>query len=304
MEAIRTTALTKTYGTKNAVDNLDLLVPKGAVYGFIGRNGAGKSTTQKMVSGLANPTSGDIKLFDKPVDDVEARRKIGVLIEHAGIYPGQTARENMMLQGLCIGVENLDKKVNECLELVGLTDTGKKKTKHFSMGMKQRLGIGIALLGSPELLILDEPINGLDPEGIREFRQIIARLNTEFKMTIFISSHILGELSKVATHYGIIKDGKMAQQISAQELSKNCPDYLYVKVNDAQKAAAHLKQTIKKMENCEIYSDGELRVYGVGDSGAVTQTLASNGFVIQQVFVKQLDLEEYFLDFMGGADNA
>jgi ABC-2 type transport system ATP-binding protein len=303
MDVIRATALTKTYGAKNAVDNLDMLIPQGAVYGFIGRNGAGKSTTQKMVCGLAKPTSGEIRLFEKPVDDVEARRNIGVLIENAGIYPGITARENMMLYGLCIGVENLEKKASENLALVGLSDVGKKKTKHFSTGMKQRLGIGMALLGSPKLLILDEPINGLDPEGIREFRQIIARLNGELGMTIFISSHILGELSKIATHYGIIKDGKMVQQISAEDLSKNCPDYLCVKINDAHKAAELLKQSMT-FENCEIHSNNELCLYGVTDSGVVTQILASNGFNIREIFVKQLDLEEYFLDFMGGAENA
>jgi ABC-2 type transport system ATP-binding protein len=303
MDVIRTKALTKTYGTKNAVDNLDMLIPKGAVYGFIGRTGAGKSTTQKMVCGLAKPTSGEIQLFEKPVDDVEARRDIGVLIENAGIYPGITARENMILYGLCIGVEDLDKKVSENLALVGLSDTGKKKTKHFSMGMKQRLGIGMALLGSPKLLILDEPINGLDPEGIREFRQIVARLNGELGMTIFISSHILGELSKIATHYGIIKDGRMVQQISAEDLSKNCPDYLCVKIDNANKAAELLNQTMT-FESCEVHTDNELRLYGVVDSGAVTQILASNGLNIREIFIKQLDLEEYFLDFMGGAENA
>jgi len=302
MDVIRTSALTKTYGAKNAVENLELVIPQGAVYGFIGRNGAGKSTTQKMVCGLARPTSGDIRLFEKPVDDVWARRQIGVLIENAGLYPGLTAHENLMLQALCIGVDDLANKVTRALDLIGLSDTGKKKIKHFSMGMKQRLGIALALLGSPMLLILDEPINGLDPEGIREFRQIIARLNGELGMTIFISSHILGELSKVATHYGIIKDGRMVQQISAEDLSKNCPDYLCVKVNDANKAADLLKQSMT-FENCEVCNDNELRLYGISDSGAVTQTLASNGFGIREVFVKQLDLEEYFLDFMGGADH-
>jgi ABC-2 type transport system ATP-binding protein len=303
MDVIRTTTLCKTYGTKYAVEQLNLVVPKGAVYGFIGRNGAGKSTTQKLVCGLAKPTSGEIQLFEKPVDDPESRRKIGVLIENAGIYPGLSAHENMMLHGLCIGVGDLKNKVLEKLALVGLSDTGKKKTKQFSMGMKQRLGIGMALLGEPELLILDEPINGLDPEGIREFRHIIAHLNGELKMTVFISSHILGELSKIATHYGIIKEGKMVQQISAEDLSKNCPDYLCVKVNDAHNAADLLKQLLS-FENCEVHSDNELHIYGIVDSGAVTQSLVSNGYAIQSIFVKQLYLEEYFLDFMGGANNA
>jgi len=209
----------------------------------------------------------------------------------------------MMLQGLCIGVPDLGKKVSESLALVGLSDTGKKKTKYFSMGMKQRLGIGLALLGSPKLLILDEPINGLDPEGIREFRQIVAHLNKDLGMTIFISSHILGELSKIATHYGIIKDGKMAQQISAEDLAKNCPDFLCIKVSEAHEAAELLKKSMP-YEKCEVFADNEVHFYGVTDTSAVTQRLATKGFAIREIFVKQLDLEEYFLDFMGGVDIA
>lgn len=303
MDVIRATALCKSYGAKYAVEQLDMVVPKGAVYGFIGRNGAGKSTTQKMICGLAKPTSGDIQLFEKPVSDANARRKVGMLIENAGIYPGISAHENMMLYGLCIGVDNIEKKVSENLSLVGLSDTGKKKTKHFSTGMKQRLGIAMALLGKPELLVLDEPINGLDPEGIREFRQIMARLNGELGMTIFISSHILGELSKIATHYGIIKGGRMVQQISAKDLQGKLNEYLRVKVNDASKASELLKQSMKP-EKCEVHAADELHLYGVTDSGAVTQILSANGFAIREVFLYQQDLEEYFLDFMGGADNA
>lgn len=303
MEVIHTTALCKAYGSKNAVDHLELSVPQGAVYGFIGRNGAGKSTTQKMVCGLANPTSGNIQLFEKPVDDSAARRKVGMLIEEAGIYPHISAHENMMLYGLCIGLPDMEKRVSEGLALVGLSDAGKKKTKHFSTGMKKRLGIAMALMGKPELLVLDEPINGLDPEGIREFRQIIARLNEELGMTIFISSHILGELSKVATHYGIIKNGRMMQQISAKDLSNNLNEYLRVKVNEAHKAAELLTGSMKQVK-CEVHAADELRLYGVKDSGEVTQILGASGFVIREIFLYQQDLEEYFLDFMGGADNA
>lgn len=303
MDVIRTTALCKAYGSKNAVDHLDLVVPKGSIYGFIGQNGAGKSTTQKMVCGLAEPTSGDIRLFEKPVGDADARRKIGMLIENAGLYPNLSARENLTLYGLCIGLTDMEKAVPESLELVGLSETGKKKTKHFSTGMKQRLGIAMALLGKPELLVLDEPINGLDPEGIREFRRIMMHLNQELGLTIFISSHILGELSKMATHYGIIKKGRMVQQISAEELSNQCQSYLRIKVNDAKKAAEFLKQGMK-IENLEIHSEDELHLHGITDSGVVTQILYSKGCVIREVFLYQQDLEEYFLDYMGGADNA
>lgn len=303
MEVIRTSGLCKKYGTKNAVENLDMIVPQGAIYGFIGQNGAGKSTTQKMVCGLANPTSGSIQLFGKPVDNEATRRKVGMLIERAGIYPDISAHENLMLYGLCIGITDIEKRVAESLEVVGLSDAGKKKTRHFSTGMKQRLGIAMALLGKPELLVLDEPINGLDPEGIREFRQIILRLNGELGMTILISSHMLDELSKVATHYGIIKNGRMMQQISANELSNNCQEYLCVRVNDSEKAANLLNKQLQ-MVKCEVYSADELRVHGVTDSGAVTQLLAVNGFTIREIFQYKQDLESYFLDYMGGADNA
>jgi ABC-2 type transport system ATP-binding protein len=302
MDVIRTSALTKRYGAKNAVENLDMLIPQGAVYGFIGRNGAGKSTTQKMVCGLAAPSSGEIKLFGKPVDDAEARRKIGVLIENAGLYPGLTAHENMMLQGLCLGVKDLERKVSENLALVGLSDTGKKKTKHFSMGMKQRLGIGLALLGSPELLVLDEPINGLDPEGIREFRQVIARLNGERGITIFISSHILGELSRIATHYGIIDEGRLVQQISATELSEKSRDYLLIKVDEQEKACRLIKEKLSPTE-CSIHDDG-LRVFGIGRGKTVNELLWSNGITVDEIYLHQQDLEEYFLRLMGGVQSA
>ena len=303
MEVIHTTALCKAYGPKNAVDQLELSVPGGAVYGFIGRNGAGKSTTQKMVCGLANPTSGDIRLFEKPVDDANARRKVGMLIENAGLYPSLSAHENMMLYGHCIGLADAGKKVSESLEIVGLSDSGKKKTKHFSTGMKQRLGIAMALLGKPELLVLDEPINGLDPEGIREFRRIIARLNGELGMTIFISSHILGELSKIATHYGIIKDGRMMQQITAGELSSKLDEYLCVRVDDANGAAALLEKSFSLVK-CEVQSENELHLYSIKNSGKVTGILSAGGFTIREIFLYQQDLEGYFLDYMGGADHA
>ncbi|MBY9079338.1 ABC transporter ATP-binding protein [Paenibacillus sp. HN-1] len=303
MEAIRTIGLCKKYGTKNVVDQVNLIVPKGAIYGFIGRNGSGKSTTQKMVCGLVRPSAGEIHLFGKPVEDTLVRSRIGTLIEQPGVYPSMSAYENLVLQGLSIGVDNPKKKAMESLEMVGLGKSAKKKAKNLSLGMKQRLGIAIAMLGNPDLLVLDEPINGLDPEGIMELRQVIATINQEYGITILISSHILGELSKIATHYGIIKEGQLIQQISAQELAENRRDYLYVKVADSSNAANLIHQKLQP-EECELGPNGEIRIYGISDTASVNMLLSRNGIAVQEIYLHQQDLEEYFLNLMGGEYHA
>lgn len=302
MDAIQTIGLCKRYGNKNAVNNLSIQVPKGSVYGFIGRNGAGKSTTQRMICGLASPTAGEIKLFERPVTDPAVRRKIGTLIEQPGIYPGMSALENVILQGYSIGLENPKKSALEALDAVGLSKAMKKKAKHLSLGMKQRLGLAIAMLGNPELLILDEPINGLDPEGIVQLREVIANLHRDHGVTIFISSHILGELSKIATHYGIIKDGELIEQTSAEELANKRKDYLTVKVEDAQKAAQLLSKELH-IPAMEVVSSREIHLPGFKDTAAVNRILYSNNYNVEEVFLHQQDLEEYFIELMGGTDH-
>ncbi|MBT9684233.1 ATP-binding cassette domain-containing protein [Pseudoflavonifractor sp. MCC625] len=302
MDAIQTIGLCKRYGNKNAVNNLSIQVPKGSVYGFIGRNGAGKSTTQRMICGLASPTAGEIKLFERPVTDPAVRRKIGTLIEQPGIYPGMSALENVILQGYSIGLENPQKSALEALDAVGLSKAVKKKAKHLSLGMKQRLGLAIAMLGNPELLILDEPINGLDPEGIVQLREVIANLHRDRGVTIFISSHILGELSKIATHYGIIKDGELIEQTSAEELANKRKDYLTVKVEDAQKAAQLLSKELH-IPAMEVVSSREIHLPGFKDTAAVNRILYSNNYNVEEVFLHQQDLEEYFIELMGGTDH-
>lgn len=302
MDAIQTIGLCKRYGNKNAVNNLSIQVPKGSVYGFIGRNGAGKSTTQRMICGLASPTTGEIKLFERPVTDPAVRRKIGTLIEQPGIYPGMSALENVILQGYSIGLENPKKSALEALDAVGLSKVVKKKAKHLSLGMKQRLGLAIAMLGNPELLILDEPINGLDPEGIVQLREVIANLHRDRGVTIFISSHILGELSKIATHYGIIKDGELIEQTSAEELANKRKDYLTVKVEDAPKAAQLLSKELH-IPAMEVVSSREIHLPGFKDTAAVNRILYSNNYNVEEVFLHQQDLEEYFIELMGGTDH-
>lgn len=226
--AVETLSLTKSYNGKAVVKHLSMQVRQGAIYGFIGRNGAGKSTTLKMLCGLAKPTEGEIRLFGKPAEDSYMARRLGCLIESTGLYPNMTASQNMMMKAKCMGLTD-EKSVDRALASTGLADTGSKKARYFSMGMKQRLGIGLALLGNPDLLILDEPINGLDPEGTREVRELLLALSQEGK-TLIISSHILGELSKIATHYGIIKEGNLVEQIDRETLEGNCRDYFQIEV--------------------------------------------------------------------------
>ncbi len=294
--AIETMALTKMYRDKAAVKNVTLKVREGEIYGFIGRNGAGKSTALKMVSGLASPTEGEIRLFGKPVSDPAVRRRLGVLIEAAGLYPNMTARQNAVMKAKCMGLAD-ERSVDTVLKVTGLADTGRKKVKHFSMGMKQRLGVALALLGNPDLLLMDEPINGLDPEGIRELRQLILELHAEGK-TILISSHILGELSKIATSYGIIKDGELIEQISREELEEKCQDYFRIEVQDVQRALVMIQETFPDVQ-AEVSDARSIRLYGVQDGAEVNQMLIENRVSVYESGFHHMDLEEYFLERMG-----
>lgn len=233
MSAILSTQnLVKKYGYKIVSNNISLTINKGDIYGFVGKNDAGKTTFMRQVLGLAFPDSGEITLFGgEPLNT--ARKKIGLLIEFPSIYKNCTAYENMKRMAILTG--SSDKSVRKILDFVGLGNTGNKKAGQFSLGMRQRLGIAMALLGNPELLILDEPINGLDPTGIMEIRDLIIRLNTEKKITFMISSHLLEELSKIATRYGFIHDGKLIEEISAVELSQKCSDRVLIVPDNPQK---------------------------------------------------------------------
>lgn len=228
---VQTNNLTKRYGQHRAVNNVNLSVKKGEIYGLIGRNGAGKTTVLRLISGLAKPTEGEICLFEQNSHDtVYAQNRVGILIENPGVYPNMSAKDNVKLKCLAMGVSSRS-YITELLENVGLSAAGRKKVKHFSVGMKQRLGIALALVGNPELVILDEPINGIDPQGMAEIREIIVRLNTEKNITFIISSHILGELSKIATGYGIIEKGELKKQILKTELTEDLEEY-YLSLTD------------------------------------------------------------------------
>ncbi len=294
--AVETMGLTKLYGGKAAVKDLNLRVGEGQIYGFIGRNGAGKSTTLKMISGLASPTQGEVSLFGKPLSDPVVRRRLGVLIEEAGLYPNMTARQNVVMKAKCMGLAE-EKSIDQVLDLTGLSNTGKKQVKHFSMGMKQRLGVALALLGNPDLLILDEPINGLDPEGIKELRQLVLKLREEGK-TILLSSHILGELSKIATNYGIIKDGELMEQITRSELEEKCQDYFQVEVGDVRRALPVIQESFPQVQ-AEVSDARIIRIYGLSEGVELNRRLAENQVPVYGSGFHHIDLEEYFLERMG-----
>lgn len=289
--------LSKTYKDTRAVSHLYMNIKKGDIYGFIGKNGSGKSTTLKMIAGLIFPTSGEIKLFGESRNSFTSRR-IGSLIENAGLYSDLSAYDNMKLKAIAMGVNNKN-SIIELLKLVKLDPMSKKVVKKFSLGMKQRLGIALALLGNPDLLILDEPINGLDPEGIREIREIILNLNEKNNMTIIISSHILGELSKIATKYGIIRDGHMVEEITARELDNCCKNYLSLKVDQAEKAISLLEEGLN-IKDYVVHEDNEICIFDEVSSSDVSMQLIQSGVHVNQIYYQMQDLESYFLEKCGG----
>lgn len=297
---LQTVCLTKRYGRQNAVDNLSLNIEKGSIYGLIGRNGAGKTTFMKMISGLAKPTSGDIRLFGRDSGESSTQQsRIGALIEAPGIYDDMTAFDNMKMKAIAMGVYNKE-KINELLTLVGLADTGKKKAGKFSLGMKQRLGIAMSMIGTPDLLILDEPINGLDPQGIIEIRNVIAKLNREYEITIIISSHILDELARIATHYAIINEGRLVLELPKDELLAKCTECIEIKSDAIKEVCVVLEEM--GFRDYEVYEDGAMRVNNCCDKvGEINMELTKRGITIRSISVKQESLEEFFVNITGGA---
>lgn len=302
MKILQIENLTKTYGKNNSVSHINMTINKGDIYGFIGRNGAGKTTTIKMITGMVSPTSGKIKLFESD-NLTRERQKIGTVIEAPAFIPHLSARDNLYAQCLLTG--NKDKGIiDETLELVGLSNTGKKKAKNFSLGMKQRLGIAIALISKPEFLILDEPTNGLDPAGIKEMREFLLKLNKEKNLTILISSHILGELSRLASRYGIIDNGKIIEEFSSKELNDRCTSSLHIRVNDVQKACDVLRSQLKT-ENFKVLDKNNIELLDfIDESGKVNSTLAKNDIIVESISRNTTDLESYFLKVIGGNKNA
>lgn len=296
MSIIRTHNLTKRYGNKLAVNQMNMTVEAGDIYGFIGKNGAGKTTAMKMLLGLAFPTSGSIELFNGE-NPKTAGQEIGSLIEAPGIYKNCTAYENMKRFAILSGTS--DSEIKELLELVNLHNTGKKKAGVFSLGMKQRLGIAISLLGKPKLMILDEPINGLDPEGIREIRDIILNINRERKVTFLISSHLLDELAKVVTKYGIINNGVLVEEISAEEINRRCQSGLQISVGDPA-AAETVLRNFTDTSNIRRTGSRFILQNCTDNAAEINTALVQAGVSVSELNTTHGDIESYFIERMGG----
>ena len=298
---LQTDNLTKCYKNIPALDGLTMHIPKGAIYGFVGRNGAGKTTLIRLICGLQEPSSGSFSLFgirNDSKDIVNSRRKIGAIVETPAIYMDMTAEENLRQQYRILGISSYV-SIPEILKLVGLENTGKKKVRQFSLGMKQRLGIAIALSGDPRLLILDEPTNGLDPQGIVEMREMILKLNREREITVLISSHILDELSRLATHYGIIDHGQMVKELSAQELNAACRKCVRVEVSDTSVLARVLDAMGVEYQ---IISDTTADVFASVNVTQLTLSLAKEKCEVLSMQERDESLENYFLSLTGGGD--
>lgn len=296
---LNTEGLSKYYHKFKALDNLNMHVPKGAIYGFVGRNGAGKTTLIRLICGLQEPTEGKYTLYgisNEEKEIIKSRKRMGAVVETPSIYLDMTAEENLQEQYRILGLPSFD-KISELLKLVGLENTENKKARNFSLGMRQRLGIAVALAGSPDFLVLDEPTNGLDPQGIIEMRELILKLNREHRITVLISSHILDELSKLATHYGFIDHGHIVKEISADDLEASCRKCMKVEVSSAKALVSVLDQMNVEYE---ILSDTEANIYAKLNITQLVLALLKVDCELISVSEHEESLENYFINLVGG----
>lgn len=296
---LKTTALQKRYGSFTALNGVNMHIPRGAIYGFVGKNGAGKTTLIRLICGLQFPTSGEYSLFGIPntsKEIVKSRKRMGAVVETPSIYSDMTAEDNMKEQYRILGLPSFE-TIHGLLKLVGLPDTGKKKVKNFSLGMRQRLGIAVALAGNPDFLVLDEPANGLDPQGIIEMRELILKLNREKGITVLISSHILDELSRLATHYGFIDHGTILREISAHDLEAACRKCLCVTVSNVRALCMALDE--KGLEY-RVLSDDQAEIYGSIGITDLVETLSAKGCIISGLREREEGLENYYMNLIGG----
>lgn len=299
---LETNNLEKKYKEFRALNHTNVHIEKGAIYGLIGKNGAGKTTLIRIICGLQKPTNGNYAIYgvdNKNSEISNIRKRIGAIIETPSIYGGMTARDNLIEQYKLVGMPSLD-GIDDLLKLVGLSNTGKKKAKNFSLGMKQRLGIAIALANNPDFLILDEPINGLDPQGIIEIRELILKLNKEKRVTILISSHYLDELSKIATHYGFLDNGSIIKEISSEELMKKMEHKIVFTVNDS-------KEFVKYFEehniSYEVMDSKTINVYGKYNLSKFINELSKKNLIADEVHEQAESLENYYMNLIGGGNN-
>ena len=298
MNAIEIKNLSKSFRGMYAVDHLNMTVPVGSIYGFIGENGSGKSTTMKLICGHLVPDCGQIRLFGKKYTDPGVRVRVGALIENAGCFPGSSVYQNLMMQCINLGIENADEEISRVLRIVRMEEHAQLKFKKCSLGMKQRIGIAMALLGDPALLILDEPINGLDTDGMRIMREILVDITKNYGCTVLISSHILGELEKIATHYGIIRQGKMIMELSAEEMDSRAQVFTTLKTKDMRGAMEVLRAKFADVR----YENGMIRVYDVDDTALIVDTLMKNGHVVSEIKKNKIGLEEYYIELMSAKE--
>ena len=292
MNAVEIKNLSKNFGPKQAVCGLNMTVPMGAIYGFIGENGSGKSTTEKMVCGLIPVKEGSIKIYGKDHTDETVRAKMGVLIEAPGCFPGLTVWDNMMLQASNLSIPNAEEEVIKVLKTVRMEGAAGNKYKNCSLGMKQRVGIAMALIGNPTLLVLDEPLNGM-----RIMREVFTDIIKDGERSIIVSSHLLGELQKVATHYGIIRHGKMLVEMTAEELDASCRTYVALKSQEISKTKMLLGCKYSRVEEDEA---GYIRVYDMTAPEDIVTYLYKNGICVTEIKTDKIGLEEYYIDLMKG----
>ena len=298
MNAIEIKGLKKSFRGMYALNGLNMTVPVGSIYGFIGENGSGKSTTEKLICGHLVKDGGKIKLFGRDYTDAGVRARVGALIENAGCFPGSSIYMNLKMQCLNLGIKNAEEEIARVLKIVRMEEHKELKFKKCSLGMKQRVGIAMALLGSPALLILDEPINGLDTDGMRIMREILVDITKNYNCTVLISSHILGELEKIATHYGIIRGGKMIQELSAQEMEARARVFVSFKLSDSKKAITLLS---KKYSNVRQEQDC-VRVYDEEDVDGIVKYLMDNNIVPSEIKKNKVGLEEYYIELMSSKE--
>jgi len=298
MNAIEIKGLKKSFRGMYALNGLNMTVPVGSIYGFIGENGSGKSTTEKLICGHLVKDSGSIKLFGKDYTDAGIRSKVGALIENAGCFAGSSIYMNLKMQCLNLGLENSDEEITRVLKIVRMEEYKELKFKKCSLGMKQRVGIAMALLGSPALLILDEPINGLDTDGMRIMREILVDITQNYNCTVLISSHILGELEKIATHYGIIRQGKMIQELTAKEMEARARVFVSFKVNETTKTMLLLSKKYSNVRKEQEY----IRVYDVEDVDSIVKYLLDNNIIPNEIKKNKVGLEEYYIELMSNKE--
>lgn len=294
MNAIEIRGLKKSFRGLYALDGLNMTVPQGAIYGFIGENGSGKSTTEKLICGHLVPNGGTIKLFGRDYTDAGVRSRVGALIENTGCFPGSSVWDNLMMQTLNLGLSDRAGEISRVLKIVRMDDNAKIAFKSCSLGMKQRIGIAMALLGDPALLILDEPINGLDADGMRVMREVLLDITNTYGCTVLISSHILGELEKIATHYGIIRQGKMIQELSAADLEGRARVFISVQTADMKSSLSVLRHRFADVR----LEDDEIHVYGEENTESVVKYLIESRQFVCGIKKNKIGLEEYYTELM------